>query len=387
MEFSVVLTLVLAVWVVQGFGKPFQENEDICLLPQDEGPCRALFLRYYYNTYTRTCETFYYGGCEGNNNNFASLEDCEKSCMRIRSTSEICLLPQDEGPCRALHSRYYYNKYTQTCEEFYYGGCEGNENNFETLEGCEKSCMPIEKRENNKVLNTKLAAENTKNDIGEVCLLPQDEGPCRALFLRYYYNTHTQTCEEFFYGGCEGNGNKFASLEDCEKSCRPIEKTEYMVMEFKNARKPNVKEKKVNNAHRKTCSLPKEEGPCKARLPRYYFDKSSQTCERFFYGGCEGNDNKFETLKDCENSCMVIKSTPSFCNSPKEEGSCYAAVTRYYYNPQKKACEEFSYSGCGGNANNFVSKKVCSKMCKKDTNKQRRRRVKFQTSKAKTTTM
>ena len=35
------------------------------------------------------------------------------------------------------------------CEEFIYGGCGGNENNFETLEECNQQCNP-----NGKIKNT-----------------------------------------------------------------------------------------------------------------------------------------------------------------------------------------------------------------------------------------
>uniref|UniRef100_A0A0K8R4Y0 Putative salivary kunitz domain protein n=1 Tax=Ixodes ricinus TaxID=34613 RepID=A0A0K8R4Y0_IXORI len=36
------------------------------------------------------------------------------------------------------------------------------------------------------------------------------------------------------------------------------------------------------------CALPPDDGPCRARIPSYYFD--NQTCREFMYGGCEGND-------------------------------------------------------------------------------------------------
>lgn len=54
------------------------------------------------------------------------------------------------------------------------------------------------------------------------CLLPPDEGPCRAMVPRWYYDRHTQSCQEFTYGGCYGNANNFLTFDDCEKSCWTI---------------------------------------------------------------------------------------------------------------------------------------------------------------------
>ncbi|XP_043517651.1 kappaPI-actitoxin-Avd3b-like [Frieseomelitta varia] len=51
-----------------------------------------------------------------------------------------CLLPLDVGVCRSSQPRYGYNPETNQCELFMYGGCEGNENNFETLEKCHEIC-------------------------------------------------------------------------------------------------------------------------------------------------------------------------------------------------------------------------------------------------------
>uniref|UniRef100_A0A090XAQ4 Putative kunitz/bovine pancreatic trypsin inhibitor domain protein n=2 Tax=Ixodes ricinus TaxID=34613 RepID=A0A090XAQ4_IXORI len=50
------------------------------------------------------------------------------------------------------------------------------------------------------------------------------------------------------------------------------------------------------------CTLPPDDGPCRARIPSYYFDKL-QTCKEFMYGGCEGNANNFETLEACNEAC------------------------------------------------------------------------------------
>ncbi|XP_063243522.1 trypsin inhibitor-like [Bacillus rossius redtenbacheri] len=51
------------------------------------------------------------------------------------------------------------------------------------------------------------------------CNLPMEVGPCSDFTPRYYYNTDTQRCEEFMFGGCEGNYNNFELLFECQAQC------------------------------------------------------------------------------------------------------------------------------------------------------------------------
>lgn len=53
----------------------------------------------------------------------------------------------------------------------------------------------------------------------DVCQLPKERGPCDRYELRFYYNNDLKECKYFFFGGCEGNGNNFERVEDCEKTC------------------------------------------------------------------------------------------------------------------------------------------------------------------------
>ncbi|KAH8283189.1 hypothetical protein KR054_012652 [Drosophila jambulina] len=54
---------------------------------------------------------------------------------------EDCHQPKETGRCFALFYRYAYNVDTKSCEEFVYGGCAGNKNNFESKELCEQACL------------------------------------------------------------------------------------------------------------------------------------------------------------------------------------------------------------------------------------------------------
>ena len=52
------------------------------------------------------------------------------------------------------------------------------------------------------------------------------------------------------------------------------------------------------------CELELKIGHCKAAMPSYYFDKSSGMCLKFTYGGCGGNANRFLSKTECEKTCL-----------------------------------------------------------------------------------
>lgn len=52
------------------------------------------------------------------------------------------------------------------------------------------------------------------------------------------------------------------------------------------------------------CTLPFEPGPCKAAFSVYWFDPERRACEPRIYGGCAGNENRFEDLESCEAACL-----------------------------------------------------------------------------------
>ena len=60
--------------------------------------------------------------------------------------SDICQLAADAGPCLASQTRYYYDPNRRSCRQFTYGGCLGNENNFASAESCERHCVDIASR-------------------------------------------------------------------------------------------------------------------------------------------------------------------------------------------------------------------------------------------------
>ncbi|MCI4391216.1 hypothetical protein PGIGA_G00131590 [Pangasianodon gigas] len=57
------------------------------------------------------------------------------------SKDDACLQPLDPGPCRTYVVKWYYDPKANSCAQFWFGGCHGNRNRFDTESICRKSCV------------------------------------------------------------------------------------------------------------------------------------------------------------------------------------------------------------------------------------------------------
>jgi len=53
----------------------------------------------------------------------------------------------------------------------------------------------------------------------------------------------------------------------------------------------------------------------------------------------------------------------SECDMPAVAGFGDERLVKFYFNAAEEACESFTYSGQGGNKNNFDSKQMCERKC------------------------
>ncbi|XP_066550140.1 kunitz-type protease inhibitor 1a isoform X2 [Amia ocellicauda] len=60
-----------------------EQSESHCLVPMKIGPCRGSFARWHYNAASGSCESFLFGGCRENRNNYLTQDECKKACEGV----------------------------------------------------------------------------------------------------------------------------------------------------------------------------------------------------------------------------------------------------------------------------------------------------------------
>ncbi|KAF9796339.1 hypothetical protein SFRURICE_001912 [Spodoptera frugiperda] len=368
---------------------------DKCTLPAETGQCSNYRERWFFDTTFKRCRQFYYGGCGGNENNFATEAECENSCAELRTTTttttttvrpvepppqagpgepsrpDICFLDIDAGPCDNMQTRFAYDRKLGRCVTFEYGGCAGNQNNFPDLEYCSFYCHPIQ----------------------DICQLPMLAGPCDDSQMRWFYDPSSDSCSQFTYGGCEGNDNRFETREACESRCKtgpvPAATTPSTTVAVSASTAAKCGTSRQNNEsacptptgslarsagtpapsrHRRlarghVCKQAKDEGPCQSYVTKVYFDAATGRCREFSYGGCLGGANRFSTVEECNQVCETAVADP--CVLPPEAGTCSDYIRQWYYDPAYDQCNQFAFTGCGGNANRFETRRDCESRCKR----------------------
>ncbi|XP_028937639.1 WAP four-disulfide core domain protein 3-like isoform X2 [Ornithorhynchus anatinus] len=64
-----------------------------------------------------------------------------------------------------------------------------------------------------------VCAPATTKASGSICEKPVEVGRCMGHMPMYYYNSKKKKCEPFIYGGCQGNENRFKTMDLCKSHC------------------------------------------------------------------------------------------------------------------------------------------------------------------------
>ncbi|XP_040416852.1 collagen alpha-3(VI) chain isoform X10 [Cygnus olor] len=138
--------------------------------------------------------------------------------------------------------------------------------------------------------------EGPESDLADPCLLDFDMGmQCKDYQVVWFFDYKHKICSQGWYGGCAGNANRFETEAECISKCLKPSAAE-------KAKQPPL-EKRLSSAT-DICRLQKEEGTCRDFVLKWYYDPKTKSCARFWYGGCGGNENRFNTQKECEKVCV-----------------------------------------------------------------------------------
>ncbi|XP_069814429.1 collagen alpha-4(VI) chain-like [Dendropsophus ebraccatus] len=258
---------------VLAFGKDINHSElsELSSLPQDQHALHLLtlsrsellyaekFSHTFINLLNHELNTYpspdFQGECEGRGDSVFSFESVTYEDLEIKSTEETAEYAERE------------------LEEYTY---EEEVNGSDELKNSEETFVAMVETE-----ITRVVADN--------CLLDVDHGTtCRDVQRMWYYIKDIDACSQFWYGGCDGNGNRFSTENECLQECSSKRQSTNEGLQVRN---------------KDICTLNKEEGDCQDYALKWWYDADRNECDQFWYGGCGGNKNRFETQEQCMVAC------------------------------------------------------------------------------------
>ncbi|KRY85579.1 Uncharacterized protein T4D_14584 [Trichinella pseudospiralis] len=259
--------------------------------------------KFYFDPVERICKAFNYFGCNGNDNRFNTIGECESWC----DLSAVCShgLPIRES------------RETRNCSAE--KSCPSGYKCVSVTNGENFCCPDRSKLKENIQFHFNYC--DTVKDL--VCNMPLNPGfSCSSVEQSemFFYHFSSKACLKFKYEGCGGNLNRFHTLQSCQSFCLS------MLCPVGNPLSTNGEVKHCKTDH---------------ECPSEY------SCV-------------LETGVCCLKSKIV-------CSKSEQQGeTCGLPQFRFRYDIKSNSCKQFTFAGCAGNENNFYNKQACEQFCKSE---------------------
>ncbi|CAG9537700.1 unnamed protein product [Cercopithifilaria johnstoni] len=459
---------------------------DICQLPKERGPCDQFELRFYYNNRLDECKYFFFGGCEGNANNFERVEECERICrQRGAKVSAVSIVsaPQliTSGPQMRKLSKEFGTKTVKKTKseenelvELISSVTSDRDDNISSISDVienidadastneaiseiteidtSSATVPHDRPTTSKDLSatntdqSKLHLSQKINEDVHKSRQKETKTPLNSSnidiitdFTTLEHETTISTfdnSEKFIASNNESNRNAKISNESVAVTGQQLSNRKQVKMfsstsEITTTRHPSTttgREERLSNKSKPSSTTPPsttpssttppsttpssttpsstssislsssttvtsrlttssatessvpqptessdrcfqklDRGTCTGQFLRWHWDSERNTCQVFTYSGCGGNGNNFRNREDCFAAChkppQPISNIGNVCEHSIHPGDCTGVFQRFAFDSTIGDCRPFTYTGCGGNGNNFGSSLECRNKC------------------------
>ncbi|KAM9571089.1 kunitz-type protease inhibitor 1-like isoform 2-T2 [Salvelinus alpinus] len=270
-------------------------------------------------------------------------------------SEDHCLVPKKVGPCRGSFPRWHYNAASEKCEEFLFGGCRENLNNYLSLQECTNACDGV------SVMSSvgsgrsgplpaprgtgTIAAAATVGAVLAVAMAPVALGAIGFTAGGIAVGSSAasmMSAAAVVNGGGIAAGGLVAALQSAGAAGLSGVATAavggvgaavtgamgWVAAGFSGAAAATTA------ATADHCLVPKKVGPCRGSFPRWHYNAASEKCEEFLFGGCRENLNNYLSLQECTNACDGVSVMPSVGSgrsgplpAPRGTGTIAAAAT------------------------------------------------------------
>ncbi|KAM6242639.1 actinia tenebrosa protease inhibitors-like isoform 2-T2 [Spheniscus humboldti] len=283
-----------------------EPGTDFCYLPSVCGSCKALFRRFFFNASSQQCEEFIYGGCGGNRNNFETEGECFQACSHIGDYG-ACPLPR-RIPLKACHNFCSSN-----------GDCPGKERCCNT--GCGQECrlpMGVKRgfcpRSDPNLVTICLVDCGSDSEcpgnqkccsmgchVQCVTPVPAKPGVCPKRRVLHTFAPCNSSCSD----DTDCPRHKKCCFTGCGRGCLYPERgttAPLLHAGWGHQLGPAASSSPLSAGD--ICHLPPVPGPCRGRFHHYAHNPATGTCQPFTYSGCGGNPNNFRTVEECQQVCQ-----------------------------------------------------------------------------------